>query len=201
MSCREFRRELVESARTGSDPGVDAAEHVSHCPDCAQAWEVERQVTRGLRAIRAAVDSGRTPAPARERLAAAFARQRRRTAARRAAIWTLAAAAALVLAILGRQVWNGSQHAPSQVAATPQASAGESIGGDDFVSVPYSLPLSAEEIVSVVRVELPPAAFVRMGFAPIQTAERTLTADFVVGEDGLPRAVRLVDSEQDSTLN
>jgi hypothetical protein len=64
---------------------------------------------------------------------------------------------------------------------------------DEFVALPVSegLPVAAE--LSVVRVRLRGSDLQQYGLqAPSDRAAQTLLAEFVVGEDGLPRAIRIV---------
>ena len=70
---------------------------------------------------------------------------------------------------------------------TPQPSAPE------FIRIPYSAPLEANERAEVVRVELPVAALTATGLhiASADTGARA-QADLIVGEDGMARAVRLI---------
>ena len=57
--------------------------------------------------------------------------------------------------------------------------------------VSEGLPVAAE--LSVVRVRLRGRDLQQYGLqAPADTAAQTLLAEFVVGEDGLPRAIRIV---------
>jgi hypothetical protein len=64
---------------------------------------------------------------------------------------------------------------------------------DEFVALPASegLPPAAE--LSVVRVRLRASDLQQYGLqAPVDGVAQTMLADFVVGEDGLPRAIRIV---------
>jgi hypothetical protein len=64
---------------------------------------------------------------------------------------------------------------------------------DEFVPLPVSegLPLAAE--LSVVRIKLRGSDLQQYGLeAPADAVAQTLLAEFVVGEDGLPRAIRIV---------
>jgi hypothetical protein len=64
---------------------------------------------------------------------------------------------------------------------------------DEFVALPVSegLPPAAE--LSVIRIELRASDLQQYGLqAPADGVRRTMLADFVVGEDGLPRAIRIV---------
>lgn len=75
--------------------------------------------------------------------------------------------------------------------STPKQPAWNSL--DEFVALPVSegLPPAAE--LSVVRMELRGSDLLQYGLqAPADGAARTMLAEFVVGEDGLPRAIRIV---------
>ena len=64
---------------------------------------------------------------------------------------------------------------------------------DEFVALPASegLPPAAE--LSVVRMQLRGSELQQYGLqAPADGAAQTMLAEFVVGEDGLPRAIRIV---------
>ena len=77
------------------------------------------------------------------------------------------------------------------------------LGEDEFVAVPFAPPLAAGEFVTVVRMELRPAALARMGMDVDVTAANDIPADVLVGQDGSPRAVRVLDEvqfEERSTL-
>lgn len=64
---------------------------------------------------------------------------------------------------------------------------------DEFVALPVSEGLAPAAELSVVRVELRGSELQQYGLqAPADGAARNLLAEFVVGEDGLPRAIRIV---------
>jgi hypothetical protein len=77
-----------------------------------------------------------------------------------------------------------------QEASTKQATANSL---DEFVPLPASegLPPAAE--LSVVRIKLRGSDLQQYGLdAPPDAVARTMLAEFAVGEDGLPRAIRIV---------
>ncbi|MFZ0737403.1 MAG: hypothetical protein WCA98_13220 [Candidatus Acidiferrales bacterium] len=62
-----------------------------------------------------------------------------------------------------------------------------------FVSLPFGDDLAPPEDGAIVRVSLPPSALARYGLPVSATGGGdNIEADFIVGEDGTPRAVRLV---------
>jgi hypothetical protein len=71
---------------------------------------------------------------------------------------------------------------PVKVAAEPP-----------FVEIPYVAPLAPYERTAVMRMEVPVAALIAAGLE-VHGPEpgSTLTADVLVGQDGQPRAIRLI---------
>jgi hypothetical protein len=64
---------------------------------------------------------------------------------------------------------------------------------DEFVPLPVSEGLAPAADLSVVRIKLRGSDLQQYGLeAPADGAARTMLAEFVVGEDGLPRAIRIV---------
>jgi len=155
-----------------------------------------RNVTEALRAV-AAQDVSLGPSSAVEarllREVRSIARTRRR---RRITVVTLAAAAVLAIAVA--VPWKRSA---DNAAAGPQPSTSASRGGEvatAFFPLAYSsLPISNAQLV---RVQVPRSALASFGLAPIDvpaaaaggTASATVSADVLVGEDGVARAVRFV---------
>ena len=62
----------------------------------------------------------------------------------------------------------------------------------DFVIVPGAAGLPPMESGTLVRVDLPVAVLPSLGVTPPSGRGATVTADFIVAQDGLPRAVRVV---------
>jgi hypothetical protein len=101
---------------------------------------------------------------------------------------------------------SGNADASSAAAAAAAAAANDSSGEDaavqdadaEYATSYFALP-SAEganfaEDQTIVRVSLPPSALASFGL-PFSSGDRdgNVLADFVLGEDGMPRAVRLVE--------
>jgi hypothetical protein len=210
MACRNWVQEIVELARSGAPASARLRAHLAVCPQCAVRWELEQELSTAFRQIRQAC----WPAAgleAREAVMARFASERRRMLRRTRLAWALAAAAALLFAPFLARPWRGaapfSRLARLRPAVFPQsapwleAPAGEAGEMDwettessEFVSVPYALPLASGELIRVVHTELPAIALVDMGFAVDGVDASTVTADVLVGQDAIPRAVRLAES-------
>jgi hypothetical protein len=118
--------------------------------------------------------------------------------------WALGTAAVVLLAVAVGQVWrNGGQPAgppKNRAARELMNAAGDAAGAsaivsdDDFVEVPYAPPLATGELVCVVRTALRPAALARLGIDIDTAAAGEISADVLLGEDGFPRGVRLVEA-------
>jgi hypothetical protein len=172
-----------------------------------------------LRAIRLRV-ADRTPSlESRQRVMRAF--ERRRSVIRSAVVarsrwqsnwvWGLAAAAMLLITV-GAVVPLRSHFRPSaQPVAANTANATEPVSfyaastdagdltNEDFVAVPYAPPLASGELVRIVHTDLDPQALATLGFDPDPAWTDDLPADVVVGEDGYPRAVKILDTRNDNS--
>jgi hypothetical protein len=80
--------------------------------------------------------------------------------------------------------------APSSAA---DASTGEPYVASDFVPVPYTGAIVADDPGMVVRVQLTRASLAQLGYPVAETPDQDLIlADVLVGEDGWPRGVKLI---------
>ena len=187
MSCAIWSSEIIERARVADRPGAGLSSHMRECEACAAAWREEVSLTEAIRAARDAGPQHRPSEFRRAQLMREF--DARRGGRKRSRFFPVTAAAAVLLAalVLSRPQLPGTGQAPD-VASTLQ---GDSAG--EFVAVPYSPPLAQGESVEVIRTELSSAALGRMGL-PAPALEETFPADVLVGQDGVPRAVRFLDS-------
>ena len=217
MTCTERMGELVECARRGVGPGRDLRAHLVGCTRCAERWDAERGLSDQFGAMRSEAAALTADNPRREagrqdlmRQFAAFdfARQRRKAAARSWGLG-LATAAAVVLAVFAAARSPGTRsHHPAQAHVTESAPDAVEPGGDefsgdatelssdDFIAVPYTPPLAQGELVRVVHADLVPEALASLGIDVDPARAGSVPADLVVGEDGIPRAVRLTDGSQ-----
>jgi hypothetical protein len=206
LTCKQWTAELVDCARRAGrerQPGRELRAHLAACERCSERWDAEILLTSHLSAIR-----NRTAAfCSHEGQGAALMRdfvRMHKVRVIRSRGMALGAAAALVLAVvLGHMA--GQAHRKPVHQARQQPSFYESGGdvlstdasalsSDDFVAVPYTPPLAQGEMVRVVHAELYPDALASMGVQVDPAYADRLPADVVVGEDGLPRAVRITEN-------
>ena len=147
------------------------------------------------------------PEPARERMlmaafdAAPAEQSVSRLAPSRRSYWSMAAlatAAALLIAI-GLRPGSTGRHLlpsgapPSHTAALSPARGVQSDIPGEFVIVPGAATLPPMESGTLVRMDLPVSVLPSLGVTPPATGRTAVKADVVVAQDGLPRAVRLVN--------
>jgi hypothetical protein len=218
MKCEEF--EAIGLERNGTrmsemDAALRnaAADHAARCANCAALQESWREARVALQALREATRDAETPQRVEMRLQNEFA-MRHRTAKRRTlaifAAWTLATAAVL---FAGVSWWNwrleqsrGNITAQNDVktnAAIPSvtsAPAGDTSDeptliadnqAGDFTLLPGSLPQETDGS-AIVRVGMQRGALSALGLqVNEERANEWIQVDLLVGEDGLPKAVRL----------
>jgi len=86
-------------------------------------------------------------------------------------------------------------------AIAPVQIADEAADSDDsegFIAVPYVPPLATGEMLHVVHTELNPAELASLGVNVDPSLTAQMPADLLLGEDGMPRAVRVADTTSDS---
>jgi hypothetical protein len=208
MRCSERIAELVELARADGRNGLNAAgphrelrAHLAVCAGCRERWDAERQLTAQLGIIRSGTAALRSSDQRRQSLLQDFSRLHRHKAVPSWA-WALGAAAALLLAVFLGHAAGKRTRPPVRIerAAVFEASFSNlssdasALSSDDFIAVPYTPPLAPGEMVRVVHADLDPGALANMGVEVDPSWPGQLPADVVVGEDGLPRAVRITDN-------
>lgn len=181
--------------------------HLAECRACAAAWEREQKLAVAMRALRTGHRETQAPQRVENGLAAAFRAQtrlRRANAPRPAwvpVVTWLSAAAALALAAVLLIRDREPQPAPRPPASVVQFAADIGMpemenSAEDFIPLPGAVGLdSAEEAeVNLVRLELPRSAMAALGFeVNEETALEPVSADVMIGPDGVARAVRFLE--------
>ena len=220
MKCEEFEaigleRNGLQMSELDEALRQAAAQHAAQCPSCAALQESWQETRLALQMLRETTREARTPQRVEMRLRQEFG-VRHRTAKNRAtaifAAWALATAAVL---FAGVSWWNwkvaqtqrGNISAENSVkpkAVSPVISASNpdddaTLIADnengDFTLLPGSMPQEVDDS-AVVRVGMQRGALSALGL-PVNE-ERVgdwIQVDLMVGQDGLPKAVRLPQSE------
>ena len=210
MTCNEFEETGFDAERDASLSNAqraDAAAHAASCRRCAalrDSWEATRLE---LRALAQATGGLTAPARVEMRLRRQFRTQYHTPRARRTAImaaWALAAAAVLV----GAVSWVKWRNNPNNVALNPnsptsnQGSLGQNAPDDsqtlvadnelsNFTLLPGVLPAESDGS-AILSVRLQRGSLGALGL-PVNEdrASEWIQVDLLVGNDGVPQAVRL----------
>lgn len=213
----EVAREDTRAGRKtlSAAEAISARFHAETCEACAARLNEARAVVSGLKIIAenatnnearpyvemAVLDAFREHQRMQERVQCRRGRARLRWAE-----WiTVSAAAAVLLAVgawkfshwhaagMGPRVSSvmaSNVNAGAEQAADSQARAAQD---SDFVPLPYGEDFSADDAGVVVRVSMSRSALESLGYPVAEgNSQDVVQADLIVGEDGWPRAVRLV---------
>lgn len=210
MKCEEFETIGLDAERDASlskEERAAIAEHAGACSRCAalqDSWEVARTELRGL-----AEETILAQAPARVemRLRQEFRTQHATVKLRRTGViaaWALAAAALLVGAV-SLMNWHNPKVwvSPTPSVTSRNTSAGtasttddgqpdnEALMADDFTLLPGALATDTAD-ASILRVRMQRSDLGALGL-PVNEERATewIQVDLLVGDDGLPQAVRL----------
>ena len=211
MTCSEFEEMGLDAGRDSSLTEAQraaAAAHAASCPRCAalrDSWEATRLELRPLAQATSTLDA---PARVEMRLRQQFRTQYHTPRARRTAVvaaWGLAAAAVLVGAVSWVKWRDSQQHIATLRPNTPasnqdlskQNAAGDSqtLVADnevsDFTLLPGVLPAETDGS-AILSVRLQRGTLGALGL-PVNEdrANEWIQVDLLVGNDGLPQAVRL----------
>jgi hypothetical protein len=114
------------------------------------------------------------------------AQREKRAPATRTGVWRPAAAAAL-LVVATSMAWA----IVGRFARPPAAPVVAPLATTEFVLWPGAAELPTFESGHLMRMEVPVSALPSLGLVPPATHAAVIQADVLVGQDGLPRAVRL----------
>jgi hypothetical protein len=220
MNCEQVEAIVLDLDRDGATDSLEraaAVAHMSHCPRCAALQESWQAAREELRALGEETLEARTPARVEMRLRQEFRTRHRTMVAHRAAVvaaWALAAAAILVGAMSSWN-WLQARHreaAKQKMAAPNTLAAGGASGqnqtsdtlsaalssGDDsreFTPLPGTMLEETEE-AAIFHVRMQRSSLGALGL-PVneQRAGEWIQVDLLVGNDGLPQAVRLAQEE------
>ncbi|HYL84713.1 MAG TPA: hypothetical protein VE263_10805 [Candidatus Angelobacter sp.] len=217
MKCEEFEAMGLDAGRDASLSEAEraaAAEHVNACPRCAaleNSWQAARVELCAL-----AEDTAEMQAPARVemRLRQEFRTRHRTLKVRRTAVaaaWALAAAAVIVGAVSWVN-WRGTGNVAKKNSGTPAIAgnpgSNNSVAGvnqddgslalvadneaGDFTLLPGVLAADTDDS-SILRVRMQRGALGAFGL-PVNEdlANEWIQVDLLVGDDGEPQAVRLL---------
>jgi hypothetical protein len=218
MNCEQVEAIVLDLDRDAAANSLERAAamaHLGHCSRCAALQESWQAAREELRALGEETLDARAPARVEMRLRQEFRTRHRTMVARRAAVvsaWALAAAAILLGAISS---WNWHQarlleaakqkiaaqnalvadNDQSQLLGSFSAGLGSADDSGDFTPLPGTT-LEETEDTSILHVRMQRGSLGVLGL-PVneERAGEWIQVDLLVGNDGLPQAVRLAQEE------
>jgi hypothetical protein len=216
VACLDFR-----SMPEGNPVRTEMLNHLRACPQCAALQANWQMLQDDLRCWGEATSQSETPSRVQMRLMQEFRTKHTTMKTRRIALigsWSLTAAALLVMAVSwttrrlesNLQAHHGDSETPRNITsesnkgnARPQAGGLEigdtliaSSSSGEFTLLPGSTPSPMED-ATVVRVQMQRGALGALGFTVNEEhAADLIQVDLLVGDDGLPQAVRLRESTE-----
>jgi hypothetical protein len=214
MKCEEFEaigleRSSLRMSEAEAALRDAAAEHAAHCANCSALQESWQETRMALQELRETTQDAETPRRVEMRLLHEFGIRHRARKVRSAAIfagWALATAALL---FAGVNWWRLTQthggpasaensmksNAPTPAVPPSDAFDEATLVADtqsgDFTLLPGSLPQEVDDS-AIVRVGMQRGALSALGL-PVNEERLSdwIQVDLLVGQDGLPKAVRL----------
>lgn len=214
MKCNEFEEIGLDIERDTSSTEVQRAATASHaasCPRCAALRDSWGDTRLELRLLAQVTGTLNAPARVEMRLRQQFRTQYHAPKAHRVAVlaaWGLAAAAVLIGAVSWVRWHNDRNNVarqPSSPIVTPGSADPNATGEgqalvaenelSDFTLLPGVLPAETEGS-AILSVRLQRGALGALGL-PVNEdrASEWIQVDLLVGNDGLPQAVRVPESE------
>jgi hypothetical protein len=185
MSCHLWKPVLFDLARGITTAQTDEALlHAHQCSECASLLDQQQHLTELLRLSAAERHTEINKVP--ENLLAAF-RANQIPKDSQSISWLRAAI--FVILLLGGWMWYRSHNfnVPRTTTASHQ---------DDGEFIPLRYAENPSNSFQVVRVELGSSDLQQLGFPGVpEWQNRSVKADIVVGEDGLPHAIRFVTAK------
>jgi hypothetical protein len=216
MNCEEFESIGLDAGRDATLSELErvaAREHASTCSRCAALQDSWQVASSELRAFADATRIAQVTPRVELRLRQEFRTQHSTLKLRRTAVvtaWALAAAALIVGAVSWHN-WREAQRLDAAKLAAPLQGVKSAQGNDensgantvaedtlvadndlsDFTLLPGSLP-SENDDAAIVRVRMQRGGLTALGL-PVneERAGDWIQVDLLVGNDGLPEAVRL----------
>jgi hypothetical protein len=199
-----------------------ALEHAAHCELCSERMGDAAALAEASEMMGINAREMQTPARVEASLVSAFRNHHRRVTWRRTLEWaSLGASAAVLLIFLWTASGRSKGQAPATPkkdvssqsnmpleakAASKQDEAqpvGDTVAADtsgsgtysasDFVPVPFTSAITPDDPGMIVRVQLTRSSLAQLGYPVAETPDEGLIlADVLVGEDGWPRGVKLI---------
>jgi hypothetical protein len=190
MDCRHFRFAILDIARNETQIPDEVRNHFENCPACKREFQRQTKLTSSLKNLREHTADLQPPAELQQTLLTKFHRLQNKKS-KINILWIGRIAAAFVcISLVSALVWRLKQQSPTTPTAEKPAIQSREITSG-------FIPLMHGELagngVQIVRVRLPRSSLLDLGFpVNMDRPDEMIEADVVLGEEGLPHAIRLI---------
>jgi hypothetical protein len=186
MNCLHCKNELLESVRHAAELKPEVFNHLILCAACKDFFESQKELDAELKSLKSVDFTAKPDASAREKLLVAM---RNPKPAHSGSYFWLKAAAVFVISILCGSLWiYQKEYRQNQSGKIQESAKVES--SNDYIPLTYGM--TPGESLQRVRVKLPRSALNDFGIAVKQARTEEVTADVIIGESGVPYAIRVV---------
>jgi hypothetical protein len=185
MNCQHYKNELLESIRKAEALSEKLQEHLRKCSDCLQYSKSQQQLNSALSELKSKDRSLGSQQPSIRLMNAVRQKERRRISQ----FFWMKAAAIFIVSVLCGSYWI-YQSEYRQNPGNKKITTIKEQNPDDFVPLTYGM--AQDEPLQRVRVRLPRSALNDFGITLNQVRSKEVTADVIVGESGIPYAIRVV---------
>jgi hypothetical protein len=183
MNCLLYRNELMEMIRVKAELKSELSNHLLTCAGCKEFFESQTAVSEALNVLKDVDRHAAPDASLQQRLLLSM-RGADKSAANFRFSWK--AVAVFVISLLCGSIWiYQKEYRQNQSEKTKPF-----VEANDYVPLTYGM--APGESLQRVRVKLPRSALNDFGIAVKQARTDEITADIIVGESGVPYAIRVV---------
>jgi hypothetical protein len=185
MNCQHYKNEILELIRKQEVLSAELQEHLRQCSDCSEYFDSQQQLHTALQEINRKDQAMSAQQPPIRLMSAVRQKERARVSE---FFWMKAAAIFIVSVLCGSYWIYQSEH--RQNPGDKKITTIQAENPNDYMPLTYGM--AQDEPLQRVRVKLPRSALNDFGIPLNQVRSEEVTADVIVGESGIPYAIRVV---------
>jgi predicted anti-sigma-YlaC factor YlaD len=192
MKCLQFENSISEIVRGERKLSPEEERHLQSCKNCSEQMKSARQLSIALQITRE--DSRGLSASTRVQNNL-LEELRKRKGTKHVWMWRLSRIAAVLFFIALTASWVVRHQKPEDTAQPIESAAQADSTEITTGFIPLTHGSLASSSVQMIRVKLPRSALMQFGLpVNVDHPDQMIDADVIVGEEGLPHAIRFIES-------